>query len=109
MAILKKGSRKIIVDSTSYRWNIRRKPTHRQGDYSSCVTAAVELLENPGATLSIEFFWNQYNNYDGTQFPVTPKDIELSIREALSKGWQPEKPGSTFHCTTDTRYDTQSA
>ena len=74
---------------------MRRKPTHAQGDYSCSVSAAVELLENPGSVLHIRFTENNYNNYNGTEF-LTPKDIKASIKSALDKGWQPEKSGATF-------------
>ena len=96
MAILKKGSRKIVVEEIKYRWNMRRKPTHAQADYSCSVSAAVELLENPGSVLHITFTGNNYNYDHGTEFPVTPKDVEASIKSALNKGWQPEKSGATF-------------
>ena len=33
MAIPIKGSRRIVVDGTAYRWRIRRKPTRIQADY----------------------------------------------------------------------------
>ncbi|WP_036480242.1 hypothetical protein [Myxosarcina sp. GI1] len=97
MAIPKKGTRKIIVDGIPYRWYVRRKPTHTQGDYATCITAGVERVETKGSVLSITFLWNCYNYYSGAEFSITPKDIEHCIRDAIALGWQPEVNGSTFY------------
>jgi hypothetical protein len=101
MAIPKKGSRKITVNNTEYRWNIRRKPSHCQADFALNVTVSAELYEMSGSVLVIEFSWNQYQYSDKTEFPVTPKLIEQSISSAISKGWKPEKKGSQFNYVHD--------
>ncbi|KZN45845.1 hypothetical protein N474_25340 [Pseudoalteromonas luteoviolacea CPMOR-2] len=75
MAIPKKGSRKIVVDSVEYRWTIRSKPTYSQGAFGNNMTAA-ELAEKSGAVLSIAFLWGRCDNWIGNlELPVTPKDI----------------------------------
>lgn len=97
MAIAKKGSRKIVVNSVEYRWSIRSKPTYSQGAFGNDMTAAVELAESPGQVLSITFPWVRCDNWIGNpKVPVTPKDIEACISGALQSGWQPKQRGSAF-------------
>jgi len=97
MAILKKGSRKIVVESIEYRWNIRRKPTHSQADFSCNVTASAELSDASGTVLVITFLWNNYHYYEGTEHPITPKHIQESITGAINAGWEPSKQGAQFN------------
>ncbi len=97
MAIPKTGSRKIIVDDIKYRWTVRKRPTYTQSVMEANMQAAVELYEEPGSVLSINFPWVRYDSFIGIpQEPVTPKLIEQSVRTALQKGWLPEKKGSAF-------------
>lgn len=97
MAIPKKGSRRIIVDGIEYRWTIRSKPTYSQGAFGDNLTAAVELLSNPGVVLSVTFPWIRCDSWIGNpEKPVTPKDIALCIRAALESGWQPDGQGPVF-------------
>ncbi|GAB2888953.1 hypothetical protein ACCI51_19170 [Microbulbifer echini] len=104
MAISKKGSRKIIVDSVEYRWTIRSKPTYSQGAFGDDMTAAVELAECPGQVLSITFPWIRCDSWIGNlEKPVTPKDIEASIQTALQNGWRPELKGSAFKCVHEAK------
>jgi len=104
MAIPKKGLRKIIIDSTEYRWTIRSKPTYSQGAFGNDMTAAAELAESPGTVLSITFPWVRCDNWiENPELPVTPKDIESCIKSALQKGWQPEKKGSAFKFVHETK------
>lgn len=104
MAISKKGSRKIVVDNITYRWTIRSKPTYSQGAFEDNMTAAAELYDNPGTVLSITFPWVRCDNWiENPKVPVTPKDIEKSIRGALKKGWKPENRGSAFKYTHEAK------
>jgi hypothetical protein len=97
MAIPKKGSRRINVDAIEYRWTIRSKPTYCQGAFGNDMTAAVELADSPRSTLSITFPWMRCDNWIGNpEIPVTPKDIESSIKAAISQGWKPDSKGSAF-------------
>lgn len=42
MALVKKGSRLITVNGTTYRWRLRGRPTYGQGVVQSPLTFAVE-------------------------------------------------------------------
>ena len=97
MSIPKKGSRKITVDGTTYRWTIRRKPSYGQAIDESNLTAAVELYESPGTTLIVTFPFTRPDSWltPGNK-SVTPSDIKHSIIEALRKGWEPEVNGGAF-------------
>ncbi|AZQ32255.1 hypothetical protein EJ357_01195 [Streptomyces cyaneochromogenes] len=98
MALVKKGSRRISVDGTTYRWRLRRRPTYDQGLVSSPLTYAVEHAETPGTTLVITTNQPHPSNWLGTQAnPVRPSDVADSIRTARASGWAPESPGSPFH------------
>jgi hypothetical protein len=104
MAIPKKGSRKIIVDSVEYRWTIRSKPTYCQGAFGNDMTAAVELTTFPGQVLSISFPWMRCDSWIGNpEIPVTPRDIEDCIKGALKKGWCPRELGSAFKYVHETK------
>ena len=95
MAIPKKGSRKIVVDNVLYRWRIRWKPSYSQECQDNCLCAAAEIYENPQSALHIAFPWARYKLYSSFNVePVTPRHIELMIRKALEKGWQPNKNGN---------------
>lgn len=48
MALVRKGSRWIVVDSTAYRWRLRGRPTYFQGLAWSPCTVAVEHADSPG-------------------------------------------------------------
>ncbi|GAB2938560.1 hypothetical protein GCM10027075_43760 [Streptomyces heilongjiangensis] len=49
MALVRKGSRRIVVDGTPYRWRLRGRPTYFQGLAWSPCTFAVEHADTPGA------------------------------------------------------------
>ncbi|MEU5002634.1 hypothetical protein [Streptomyces sp. NPDC021622] len=98
MALVKKGSRHISVDGTTYRWRLRGRPTYDQGMARSPVTYAVEHADNPGTTLVITTNQPHPSNWLGTQgSPIVPAQVADSIRTALTDGWTPENPGSPFH------------
>jgi hypothetical protein len=48
MALVRKGSRRIVVDGTVYRWRLRGRPTYFQGLAWSPCTFAVEHADTPG-------------------------------------------------------------
>lgn len=98
MALVKKGSRLITVNSTTYRWRLRRRPTYDQGLVRSPLTYAVEHADAPGTTLVVTTNETYPSNWLGTQgSPVLPGQVADSIRTALTDGWTPENPGSPFH------------
>ncbi|MDR3083830.1 MAG: hypothetical protein LBV60_23430 [Streptomyces sp.] len=53
MALVKKGSRRILVDGITYRWRVRGRPTYSQGLVWSPLTYAVAHFEHPGTTLIV--------------------------------------------------------
>jgi hypothetical protein len=48
VALVRKGSRRIVVDGTVYRWRLRGRPTYDQGLAKSPCTFAVEHADTPG-------------------------------------------------------------
>lgn len=98
MAIPKKGTRKITVDTQEYRWLIRKKATYGQTDYGiGRIHVAVEYAENPGTTLFIYTDRKHPKDIETNQvIPVTPSDISLWIKQSIALGWQPEKKGPQF-------------
>ena len=98
MAIPKKGSRKITVDGTDYRWTIRRKPSYGQAIEESMLTAAIELFENPGSLLLVTFPFPRPDSWvsnDGRA--VTPTAIERSIKKSIEAGWKPAQCSPNFN------------
>lgn len=53
MAIGRKGSRRIVVDGTTYRWRLRRRPTYDQALCDRPCTYAVQHADNPGTILVV--------------------------------------------------------
>lgn len=98
MALVKKGSRRIVVDGVTYRWRIRHKPTYSQGNVWTPLTFAVEDATTPGSTLVVQTDRPHPGNWFGLPTkPVLPTDVTQSIRTALARGWTPLVNGSPFH------------
>ncbi|MEV6574891.1 hypothetical protein [Streptomyces sp. NPDC051577] len=98
MALVKKGSRLITVDDTTYRWRLRGRPTYVQALVWSPLSYAAEHAETPGITLVITTNQPHPGNWFGTQgSPILPAQVADGIRTALAAGWTPENPGSPFH------------
>ncbi|MFC8981052.1 hypothetical protein ACFU3J_11540 [Streptomyces sp. NPDC057411] len=95
MALVKRGSRLITVDGTTYRWLLRGRPTYDQGLVRSPLTYAVEHADDPGTTLVVTTNQPHLSNWFGTQgsSPILPGQVVDSIRAALRDGWTPEDPG----------------
>jgi hypothetical protein len=53
MALVRRGSRRIVVDGTVYRWRLRGRPAYFQGLAWSPCTFAVEHADTPGTTLVV--------------------------------------------------------
>lgn len=99
MALNRKGSRRITVDGTEYRWRIRRKPSYAQGLCWIPLTFAVEIAEadHPSRTLVVTSGQPHPSNWlEVTAEPVRPADVAASIREARAQGWNPTSPGPPF-------------
>ncbi|MTE21021.1 hypothetical protein F0L17_18230 [Streptomyces sp. TRM43335] len=98
MALGKKGSRRIVVDGTGYRWRLRGRPTYDQGMCWSPCTYAVEHADRPGTVLVVTTSQPHPSNWVGMPAsPVLPGDVARAIRTALARGWTPERSGSPFH------------
>lgn len=98
MAIVKKGSRRIVVDGVQYRWSIHDKPRHDPPIGDSYLPCSVErAVERPGAILVISFPV-EYDYRRGKNLtPVLPSHVVNAIRSALEAGWQPLEPGKAFY------------
>ncbi len=98
MALGRKGSRRIVVDGTAYRWRLRRRPTYSQALSWSPCTFAVEHADTPGTTLVVTTGQPHSSNWFGhAAEPVRPSDVAEAVERALSRGWTPTAPGSPFH------------
>lgn len=100
MAIPRKGSRIITVDGTTYRWYLRRRPTHSQyeqiGDNS--LTFSVEHAEAKGCVLVAGLPQMHPAVRPNTPaISVVPSQVAEAIKQALSQGWKPVEPGSPFY------------
>jgi len=97
MALVKKGSRKITVDGTAYRWRITR--TYKSAD--DILEVFIERIENGNTVLCVRTGFlrpdGAFSNIgESTQGIVTPKNVESYIKQALAKGWKPESKESMF-------------
>ena len=97
MSITKKGSRRIVVDGTVYRWVIRRKPSRGQADYAELLTFAVVQENIRGSLLHVNMSAARYDiMYDVPHSVVSPRTVAVAIHKALTAGWQPGYGDSTF-------------
>ncbi|WP_406008390.1 hypothetical protein OG440_21365 [Streptomyces sp. NBC_00637] len=98
MALVRKGSRRIVVDGTAYRWRLRGRPTYFQGLAWSPCTFAVEHAATPGTTLVVTTDQPHPSNWIGREpEPALPSGVAAAIRLALRAGWAPTASGSAFH------------
>jgi hypothetical protein len=97
VALVRKGSRQIVVDGVTYRWRIRRKPSYSQGNGWTPLTFAVEDATAPGTTLVVRTGNVHPQNWLCLPTkPVRPADVMHAIRTARSQGWTPAASGSPF-------------
>ncbi|GHG54163.1 hypothetical protein [Streptomyces griseocarneus] len=97
MALVRKGSRRIVVDGVTYRWRLRRRPTYSQALCWSPCTYAVERADRNGTTLVVTTDRPHPGNRLGRPAaPVLPADVAQHIRTALARGWTPTRPGPPF-------------
>ncbi|WUP91606.1 hypothetical protein OHT77_24125 [Streptomyces sp. NBC_00252] len=97
MALVRKGSRRIVVDGMVYRWRLGGRPTYFQGMAWSPCTFAVEHAA-PGVTLVVATDQPHSNNWFGREAePVLPSGVAAAVRLARREGWTPTAPGSPFH------------
>ena len=99
MSIPSKGRRKIVVDGCEYYWRVRHKPSYSQGCQEGEMSAAIELANQSGSVLVVEFPWQRPDSFLSSRGnnAVTPKIIEICIKNAILESWNPSANGSTFH------------
>ncbi|MGW3957616.1 hypothetical protein ACWEKM_43630 [Streptomyces sp. NPDC004752] len=98
MALVHKGSRRIVVDGTVYHWRLRGRPTYFQGLAWSPCTFAVEHADTPGMTLVVTTDQPHPSNWIGREAePVLPSGVAEAVRLALLEGWTPTAQGSVLH------------
>jgi len=98
MALVRKRSRRIVVDGTAYRWRLRGRPTYSQGLAWSPCTFAVEHAATRGMTLVVTTDQPHPSNWIGSEAePVLPSGVAAAVRLALREGWTPTTSGSAFH------------
>ncbi|MFF5344418.1 hypothetical protein ACFY4H_27575 [Streptomyces althioticus] len=98
MALVRKGSRRIVVDGTAYRWRLRGRPTYFQALAWSPCTFAVEQADTPGMTLVVTTDQPHASNWIGREVePVLPSSVAVAVQLALHMGWTPTASGSPFH------------
>ncbi|MCX4907398.1 hypothetical protein [Streptomyces sp. NBC_00878] len=99
MALGGKGSRRIVVDSTAYRWRLRCRPTYFQGlCWTPCSFAVEHAVDAVGTTLVVTTNQPHASNWIGREAPpVLPSDVAQAIERAHREGWSPTAPGSPFH------------
>lgn len=98
MAIGRKGSRRIVVDGTTYRWRLRGRPTYSQGLCWWPCRYAVEHADTPGTTLVVTTNQPYASIWVGVSgSPVLPAEVAATIASALRKGWSPTHTGSPLH------------
>ncbi|MET8576875.1 hypothetical protein [Streptomyces sp. NPDC005012] len=104
MALNRKGSRRITVDGTEYRWRVRRQASCGQGCCGgSPMTYAVEAAgtdRSRGTVLLVTTGHLRPDNVLAPEaVPVLPAQVAAAVRTAREQGWEPEGPGSAFRLT----------
>lgn len=97
MSIARKGSRRILVDSTAYRWVVRPRPTYTQALAQENLRFAVELEEFGRTSLVVTVDAARPDNWIMAEASViSPSVVERAIRLALDQGWRPGEAGSAY-------------
>jgi hypothetical protein len=86
---LPKKARNIIIDNENYKWLLLRSEpwpsfiAEKEGTKSSLI------MHIPWIMQELDFGGNRINNGE-----ISPADIEICIRTAMSNGWDPEQQGT---------------
>lgn len=97
MAITNKGSRRIVVDATPYRWIVRPRPSYDQGLAVSKLSFAVTCEQGAGSTLYVSTDMARPDNWvEAPAGTVTPSVVAQAIRQALRQGWSPGQRTGVF-------------
>ncbi|MEU0550550.1 hypothetical protein [Micromonospora sp. NPDC005979] len=100
MALTKKGSRLITVDSVVYRWRVRGRPTYAQALGDRPLTLAVEQADCKGGVLLVDLPQDHPSNWiSGPPVPLRPSMVATITRKALSEGRRPGEPATAFRTT----------
>ncbi|WP_435108300.1 hypothetical protein [Nocardiopsis synnemataformans] len=106
MTLVRKGTRRITVDGTAYRWRTRKRLTRAQCEQpdGGPMTFVVEGAETPGNPLVVTLGHTRPRGYcrpfrasTGPEpEPVTPARVVAAVRGALAEGWRPGDSGGPF-------------
>ena len=104
MAILKKGSRRIVVEGQIFRWRVNERSSKLDGIWSSWLTLVVELAEASGSKLIVsnsqpfseDWFKLQAVWQTVPPIPIFPSQVATLIQKAIKSGWEPKKQGKPF-------------
>lgn len=101
MTLVRKGTRRITVDGTAYRWRTRKRPTRAQCGQpdGGPMTFVVEGADTPGNPLVVTL-GHPRPRPQGDSLPscaptgpepepVTPARVAAAVRGALAEGWRP--------------------
>lgn len=95
----KTGRRIIVVDSQTYYWRIRRKPTYSQGAFASELTFSVQHYTG-GAVLRVKTSGPRPDNWlQKAGIAVTPATVAAAIKQAFVLGWCADEAGPVFELT----------
>jgi len=93
MALPKKKSRTILIDSIKYRWLVG--PNDRYNVFIA------QKEEGNGRVIEVYFatdinsYWVEFPNVENLDLKIIkPKESETIIRQALQLGWNPEQKGN---------------
>ena len=89
MALAAKRSRRLVVDGAVYCWQVRKNSECLVCRGGLGATFVVQREEPQGALLIVDM--PQHAS------PIVPALVTAGIRQALSQGWQPARPGRPFH------------
>lgn len=96
MSLPKKGSRIIEIESGSYRWMVRKKPTYSEAlAWGTMIVAIESIQENARGILLVDTGIYRPDNWiHPNKTSVTPKVIREMIQAAIADGWEPLTSGT---------------
>ena len=102
MAMMKKGSRAIVVDDMPYRWRVRGRETDAQRSGDTNLHVVVEpIVEGKGVYCPLDVDTSTPRPEPGEPVSVMPAVVGAYIRLALARGWKPTEPGKPFALVVD--------
>jgi len=94
MAFPKKGFRKIHVDCNVFLWKVRKKISWNE-IHDGLLGIPIQHTEG-GQLLRVTIGYSRSYFTGNNEFQITPSMIEICIREAMKKGWNPRSTGPVF-------------